>query len=110
MSFLEHRIRRVTPRPRDLVHEFAKAEVSVDGHGLTDHQIAHLEAVEGLLGRDVAGFRCRRLEQEPADKREPRPAERSVHDEHKDPETDEEEADATADSGSHPRRPLQIAP
>jgi hypothetical protein len=58
---LEHRIRRISPGPGDVIHELAETEVGLDGYGLTGHQVAHLEAVEGLLGRDVAGFGGRRL-------------------------------------------------
>ena len=61
---LEHRIRRVAPGPSDVVHELTETEVGIDGHGLTDHQVAHAETVERLLGRDVAGFGGRCLEQE----------------------------------------------
>src|SRR4051812_45004777 len=96
-------------RPGDVVHESPDREIGVDRHRVAHHQVAYSQTIERCFRRDIARLRAGGLEQEPADEREPRSAERSLEDEHRDPEADEQVAETPADAGGYLRRPSKIA-
>ncbi len=87
----------------DLIHEVRQGRVGGDGLRLPDHQVAHAQVAEGVAQQPVASFRCSRLEQEPAEEREPGTAPGTLHDEEEQPQSDHEIAEAAADVG-HDRR------
>jgi hypothetical protein len=106
---VDHGIRREATRRRDLVHEATDGDVLIDHDGIPHHEIADVQPRERLVGRDVPRLGGRRLEQEPPDEREPRPAERPLDDEHENAEPDEQVAETPADVGRHSRCPPEIA-
>ncbi len=109
MSVVGHRVRRVSRRPGDVVHERADRDVWARRHGIADDDVADPEAAERLAREQRAVLRRRGLEEEPADERDPETAVGALPDDERDAADDEEVPEPAADQRRHMRRPAEVS-